>query len=261
MIDLHCHILPDIDDGPDDIGEALAMARLAEADGVQQIAATPHFTDDYWPEPEAVRARLEGLRRRLAEEGRRVQVLPGGEVFLEADVPARAAAGMLPTLNGGPYVLVELPMYSPSLPNHAELVLTQLQAFGLRPIIAHPERCTALRHDPGLLETLVRRGLLAQLNAGSLSGAYGLEVRRAARELLRRRLVHIIASDGHDTGKHHASLARAAQEAAGVVGREEALAMASTVPAAILAGQRVAVPEPVAPAGRGWSFWSRRREG
>lgn len=254
MIDLHCHLLPGLDDGPETMGEALAMAAVAEADGVRRIVATPHYSEADWASREEVQIRLAELRRHLRERGSRLEVLEGGEVLLGPDLPCRAAAGNLPTLHEGPYVLIEVPLFTPTLPNYGERVLAELQALGLRPILAHPERCAAFQNDLSLLAKLVERGVLTQINAGSISGAHGRRAQRVAREMLGRRLGQVIASDGHGPRDRPPTLVAAVREVARMVGHDEATAMIASTPAAVVAGEPIAVRAPFA-SPRRWRWW------
>ncbi|MHB1132153.1 MAG: tyrosine-protein phosphatase [Chloroflexota bacterium] len=257
MIDLHCHILPGLDDGPADADEALAMAALAVADGVRRVVATPHWPDPGAPFLARRDAVLAELRRLLAERGSPLQLSGGGEVLLEPDLAARQAGGDLPTLGAGPYLLVELPFAAPALPNYTGQVLAELQVAGLRPILAHPERCAALQRQPQQLAGLVERGLLVQVNAASLGGGHGGQARRCAEQWLQGGLVHVLATDAHDPRERPPVLSAAVSAAARLVGEAAALALVTITPAAILAGHAVRPPEPRQPRGRRWWFWPR----
>jgi protein-tyrosine phosphatase len=257
VIDLHCHILPGLDDGPDDENAALEMAALAEADGVRQIVTTPHFVGENWPAPALVLACLDELRQRLATGASPLALSSGGEVLLEPGLPARLAAGELPLIDRGPYVLVEIPFVVSALPDYASFALAELKVAGLRPILAHPERCFAFQKDPSLPRRLVEQGLVMQVNALSLTGGHGGAARRCAEAMLRAGLVHVIASDGHDPHERPPVLSQAVARAGRLVGEAAAVAMVTSVPTAILAGGEVSAPEPVLPTKRRWWFLPR----
>ncbi|RDV84794.1 tyrosine-protein phosphatase [Ammonifex thiophilus] len=154
MIDIHTHILPGLDDGAEDLEEALSMARLALADGVTALVATPHvIRGSFFPSRQEILETVSLLNERLAEQGLPLRVLPGAEYRLEPDLPERLAKGELVPLNdAGRYLLVELP--STFVPPYAERVLYELQLQGVTPILAHPERNAELCRRPELLASL-----------------------------------------------------------------------------------------------------------
>ena len=245
MIDLHAHILPAVDDGAANLEDALAMVRLAAADGVRTMVATPHSGD--WQPPLSavvVRSRVAQLQAALDREGVAVSVVMGMEVYLDPDTAWRAVQGSALCLGETNYLLVELPLHE--YPAYTEQVLFELQARGFRPILAHPERNAVLAREPARLAPLVERGILAQVTAGSLAGRFGHHVLAAAELLVEHRLVHVIASDAHGVGSRSPVMSVGVVAAAALVGAERARAMVTTTPAAILAGQAV-VTEPPAP--------------
>lgn len=253
-VDLHCHLLPGVDDGPYDLGEALAVAALAAADGTAVLACTPHLDPTRPTPPGWPAAEVAALQTELDRHGIPLRLVPGAELALDPYLTTLATRKILPTLGGGPYALVEYPFFSK--PAFAAQVLFELQAAGLRLVLAHPERCAGFAGSLQNLEILVGRGVLVQVNAGSLLGAYGREVARAARNFLTAGLVHIIASDGHSVEARTPALAEAEAVAADIVGAAAAHAMVTTTPAAILAGNPLPPPAvpPVRPPKRGRPF-------
>jgi protein-tyrosine phosphatase len=199
VIDLHSHILPAVDDGPRTLDGSLELARAAVADGTRTILATPHVNDDPRIGPELVAERLAELRPALAEAEIPLEVLPGGEIAIWRLVDLDDAALRAPALGGSPYVLVESP-FSPVVGDFEPMVL-DLHARGHRVLLAHPERCPAFQRDPARLERLADAGVLVQITAGSMVGAFGSTVRRFTAGLLRDGLAHVVASDAHDAVK------------------------------------------------------------
>ena len=199
MIDLHSHILPGIDDGPPTLEGSLDLARAAVDAGTRTILATPHINDDARIDAARVADGLEVLRPALAEAEIPLEVLPGGEIAiwrltdLDDDVLRSLALG------GGPYLLIESP-FSPVVGTFEPLVL-ELMARGFGVLLAHPERCPAFQRDGTRLQRLVEHGVLVQVTAGSMTGAFGSTVRRFTGLLLREGLVHVVASDAHDAVK------------------------------------------------------------
>lgn len=196
MIDLHCHVLHGIDDGPETIDDSLALARAASADGTRTIVATPHVSERYPNDVASITALVAQLNERLVAEAIAIDVRAGAEIALTS------AAAMTPAelaqlgLGGGPWLLVE-PPFTPSASGIDTLVFDILRG-GSRVVLAHPERCAAFHRDRSVLESLVRAGVLTSITAGSLVGRFGREVRRFALELVRDGLVHNVASDAHD---------------------------------------------------------------
>ncbi len=259
MIDLHCHILPGVDDGPEGVDGAVALAQDALRDGVHTVVATPHGNVEWGfqgDESEA-RERVATLRAEFTRRQLELELLPGLEVALTPDVPALCTEGRLFTLNGSRYLLVEFPIQL--VPSYAEATLFRLQIQKLVPVIAHPERNTQIAADPEILLQMVRRGMLAQITAGSLVGAFGAATQRVAEALLTRGLAHVIASDAHLINGRSFSLSRALQRAESLVGEESARAMVTTVPEAILQDQEVVCPEPRPAPRRTWFPFSRRK--
>lgn len=197
MTDIHCHILPGIDDGAGDPAQSLSMAALAWESGVKTIVATPHFrgTEDQLSLLPRIQAKTEELRKDLHRAGIPLELHAGAEVLCLPQTLMMAKKGRLPTLAGTKYVLTEF--YFDSEMSFIQEALLGLQDAGYQPVVAHPERYEAVQKEPGRLEEWFHRGYVIQVNKGSPLGAFGGNVRRTAVELLEHGLVHVLASDGH----------------------------------------------------------------
>lgn len=197
MVDLHCHILPGVDDGSASLEESVAMARLAAESGVSRIVATPHFRG----EEEALQTlpRILSRFRMLSKELQRQQVPitlhPGAEILCTPKTPDLARQGKLPTLGNSRYILTEF-LFDETL-EYMELMLEQLRRWGYRPVVAHPERYHAVQRRPQIIARWFERGFLLQINKGSVLGAFGTHAETTATDLLRHGLAHVIASDAH----------------------------------------------------------------
>ncbi len=244
MVDIHTHILPGLDDGAKSLAEALEMARIAVADGVSALAATPHVVSGLYDNPpELIREEVDVLNRYLAEEGIPLPILPGAEYRLEPDLPQRLNQGQLVTINDtGRYLLVELPFSL--VPDHTEQILYEIQLQGVVPIIAHPERNPGLIRNPERLFRLVQRGVLAQVTTSSIQGRFGKTVKRTALNMLETGTAQVVASDAHSTRGRSPATAAAAQEIEARGGAEFAQTVLSINPRRIIAGEMV---EPVLP--------------
>jgi protein-tyrosine phosphatase len=243
VIDLHCHILPGLDDGPANIDFSLAMARAAVDANIQIIVATPHIRADYeGVTADGIEAAADELNDRIDEEQLPLRVIPGAEVAipkvdeLDDEELERLALG------GGRYVLLESP-YGGS-PVDVEGAVASLAERGFGTILAHPERCPLFQKDVDRLETLVGQRTLCSITAASLLGSFGGRARAFALEYLRRGLVHDVASDAHDHLHRPPGLRAALEHAdADLPGiRESAAWYTVTAPVAILADNDV--PEP-----------------
>jgi protein-tyrosine phosphatase len=239
VIDLHCHLLPGIDDGPRDMETAIELARAAAVDGVETAAATPHVRPDY-PRvvPSELAERCGELGERLFAEGVELELVPGGEVDLlwaleASDDDLRLCSyGQL-----GTDLLVETP-YDPLLPTFEDM-LFRLTLKGHRILLAHPERNPTFQGDPNRLAALVQQGVLLQVTADSLVRA-PRQSRSAelARRLVLDGLTHALASDAHGaTTVERASLGESADRASDLVGAQRARWLVEDAPAAIAAGR------------------------
>ncbi len=247
LYDLHCHVLPDLDDGPKDEEEAVAIIALSAERGVTGMVATPHSQDVASRGGVAVvEERLATMRRALAERGIPVVLMAGMEQRLVPDLPELLRQGTCLALNGSRYVLVELDFQQWA--NYTEEVLFQVQLLGMVPLLAHVERQASIQEQPELLEVVVERGALAQITASSVVGGFGLEAQRASERLLRQGLVHVVASDAHQsTGAREPLLAGASHRLEQLVGQEAARILLYDNPAAIVADSSVT---PISPSHR-----------
>ena len=242
LIDLHSHVLPGLDDGARDQAESLLMLRLAEADGIRTIVATPHATSC---RPEQIAPSVSRLNAAAAGEGLSVKVVAGSEVRLAADLAERHRAGRLVTLNGTDYLLLELPLHGDWPPYLLEAIYA-LQVAGLVPILAHAERYPAVQKDPGILVDLIVRGVLVQVNATALLDVADPAEARVAAGLLRARMAHLVASDAHDLLSRPPRLQGALAAVSAIAGDDYAAGMVQTA-AAVLAGASVTLPDPQPP--------------
>lgn len=239
MIDLHCHILPGIDDGARDLDASVALARAFVSDGTTTVVATPHVSTSFPNDPATIAAALERVRGALDEAGVGLRVLPGAELAVsqlaEMDDPSPYGLG------GGPCLLVESP-YTPAV-RFLEDLLLDLRARGFVPLLAHPERSSLFQEDPARLGRLVSQGVFCSLTAGSFAGRFGRTVQRFALQLAREGLCHDISSDAHDLDRRPPGLAVAfAGELAPLRGW-----LTQDAPAALLEGRP---PPAAAPLGR-----------
>jgi protein-tyrosine phosphatase len=254
VIDLHSHVLPGIDDGPESIEGSLALARAAVAAGTRTLVATPHVSSRYPNEAATIARLVEEVGARLAAEDVGLELKPGAEIAVTRLVEIEPSQLERLGLGGGPWLLVEPPFTS--VATGLDSILRDLLRRDHRVVLAHPERCPALRRDPRMLETLVAEGVITSITAGSLSGRFGGEVRRFAIALLEAELVHNVASDAHDHTGRPPSI-RAELKGAGAEPLGEWLT--EEVPAAVLAGEAIPPRPSFAMPGARPRRWSLRR--
>jgi protein-tyrosine phosphatase len=236
MIDLHCHILPGLDDGPRSLEESLLMARTAVADGIESLVATPHCLEGLYPlSLKVLTAKVNELRAALGQALIPLRISPGAEVYLDAGLAAQWQRQQILTINQQKYFLLELPKVG--CPTRIKEILFQLRLRGYRPIFTHLERHAAFQENTALLFDLVRQGALVQLTARSITGHFGTKPREASRRWLSLGLVHFIATDAHSHLERPPLLSLAVGEAAALVGRAMALKMVTTWPEKVLAGE------------------------
>jgi protein-tyrosine phosphatase len=278
MIDLHNHILPGLDDGPQTFEETFEMCLISYRDGIRTIVATPHTLNSvYETSRSTILAKVQELNAAIKEKlisnpppfpepparsGTRrpgspgpeflpdsaspmnLKIIPGADVHFSEEVLSQENQDKITTVaDGGKFLLVEFPPWG--IPHRAEAILFNLLARGITPIISHPERNLEIARSPQRYVEIVRMGCLGQITGGSLMGGFGRDARQAAVNLLRKNLVHFIASDAHSANGRPPVLSDAVRKAAKIVGKEQARKMVTEYPQAILEGRRPTLPEPL----------------
>jgi len=249
MIDLHCHILPGLDDGARDMDHAIAMARISLEEGVTSIVATPHLFKGrfVYDDLDVIESGRRDLVSAMEKAGVPVDIRSGAEVHIAHNLADEIRRHRdIVTIAGGSYMLLEFP--SDHVYSGVKDLLFELMNERVIPIIAHPERNTVFAQSPGLLFELVEMGALAQVNGGSLLGQNGSRAGESARLFLESGLIHFLASDGHNTSTMAPRLAEAVRKAAEIVGEEQAISLVEGNPRAVLGDEDIPCrPDPVNP--------------
>lgn len=197
MIDLHCHILPGVDDGAQSLSDSLNMARMAVQQGITKIVATPHhLNNSYENSKQSIMDRVKELNEALRLEKIELVVLPGQEVRIHGEMLEGYEAEEILPVNHTPYILVEFP--SNHVPRYTEKLFYDLQMNGLIPVIVHPERNREILDTPDLLYRFIKKGALTQITAGSVCGDFGKKIRNFSLQLIEANQTHLIASDAHN---------------------------------------------------------------
>ena len=259
FVDIHCHLLPGIDDGASDFEESLAMARLSVDQGVDTVVVTPHQCGAFaHNRGDEIRRRTEELQANLQAAEVPLRVLPGADVRIEDDLIEQLTSGQVLTLGDlGRHVLLELPheLYFPLEP-----VLEGLQRIGMVGILSHPERNAGLLQRPALVDELVLQGCLMQVTAGSLLGSFGTASQAMAEKMARRGAIHFLSTDAHGPKSRRPRLGDAFNVAKKLAGEQAATLWCREFPRAVAQGRDV--PEgfvrTTSEKRSVWSLWSRK---
>jgi len=249
--DIHCHLLPGVDDGADDWETTLAMARMAVEDGTRTIIVTPHQLGNFAQNlGDDIRAWAAQLQQVLDQHGIALEVLPGGDVRIEDGMIEGLASGTVMSLGDRrKHVLLELPheLYFP-----LENVLASLARLGMTGILSHPERNRGLLREPELLPGLVDRGCLMQVTAGSLMGTFGPPSQQLAEWMLGEGLVHFIATDAHGTKSRRPLMQRAFERVAELTDEPTAEELCIAYPGRVASGEKIPAGRRTVSRPRGW---------
>ncbi|MGM8140311.1 tyrosine-protein phosphatase [Enterococcus italicus] len=203
MLDLHCHILPGVDDGAEDLAASLAMAEKAISQGITHILCTPHHNNGKYVNPKSfVMEQVKNLQMELDKRQLPLTLFEGQEVRITGDVLEEIQQErILFTDIGNTYLLIEFPTMD--VPAYTEQLFFDLRARGQVPIIVHPERNAKFREDPNRLIPFLEMGCLAQLTAPSYVGIFGKSIQKTAKQMVKQRLVQMVASDAHGVHKRN----------------------------------------------------------
>ncbi|MFK0572767.1 tyrosine-protein phosphatase [Endozoicomonas sp.] len=222
MIDIHNHIIPAIDDGPDTLDKALELLAMAEADGIQRLVCTPHMHPGrYENDISTIAPAFDVLAAHAKEAGLKIELAMGAEVRFSDEMMFQLRKERIPMIGeweGYDCLLLELP--HPNIPVGIEHMLEWLGKRQIRPVIAHPERNKELMEYPERIFPLVERGALLQVTAGSIPGSFGEKAQATARWLLDHELVQFVASDAHHAKRRPPAMKAAAEVLDGWYGRD-----------------------------------------
>ncbi len=238
MIDLHCHILHDLDDGPETAAESMQMARAFVQSGYTIVAATPHMVPwtTWMPSVDDIKTRVADLNRTIMDEGLKLEIVPGMEIALDPRIPELLEKDLLLPLGNSSCLLIE-PSFQQLPPDWAQVIFSIL-AKGYSVLLAHPERCGQLATHPNLIDQLIESGVYLQVNWGSFLGQYGRAVARTARFMVRNGKVHCLASDSHHPGGQNAARMKAVKTKLGkIIGQENLQRITVENPLRVLRGE------------------------
>jgi protein-tyrosine phosphatase len=200
MIDIHCHILPSVDDGAKDIEDSLEMARIAQSEGIKTIINTSHYHPDFdYVKGKELLERLSKYNKLLKENNIDVQVLIGNELYYSEDILEHIDKGEFYTLNNSKYILIEFPPNR--FPKNLSDIIYELKIREYIPILAHVERYKEIQEDPKLIEQAIKEGACIQVNASSVIGKGPTQANKVCETLLKQNMIQFIATDAHSSSK------------------------------------------------------------
>lgn len=242
MVDIHTHLLPEYDDGPQSVDETRKMLEVAEKGGTHTVVVTPHILDfsDYERKDEILQ-KFELVKKTIRQDGRNIKAFLGGEIFLFPDTQLDQVFSTIN--NNGKYALVEFGMRQ--IPEFIPQKLFDFVMAEYKPILAHPERYIPIIKNPKYAYKFANMGVALQMNAGSILGVFGSSVKEVAHELIEHNCIHIIASDGHNTNSRTISLKEAKEYVTKSYGEEKAKILFEVNPMKAIKGEQLIIEEPI----------------
>ncbi|WP_432662610.1 CpsB/CapC family capsule biosynthesis tyrosine phosphatase [Wukongibacter baidiensis] len=244
MIDIHCHILPFMDDGPRSVNEALEMAKVAYEDGIRKIVATPHYIENGMvTSRDKVMKSIQEFNYILQENSVDIEILPGHEVYFTWKIPLYVKKEEVCTLNNTQYFLMEFPLSN--MPKQANEIIFRLKLMGKTPILAHPERYKEVQENPNILIEYINMGVLCQVTSGSITGRFGKKAMETVRTLIKNNMAHFVASDGHSSRVRAPRLKSTYRKSIEVFGEEKAEKLFKINPQKVIKGEEINIEEPI----------------
>ncbi len=234
FVDIHCHVIAGIDDGPREIEDSFEMLRIARADGITSTVATPHINNGLYD------TEVDEIKRGLAllkETDDRPELHMGADVRISSDLPGRIRRGEVPLINGRNFLLLELPTFGIPPMDHLRRLFATLGEMEVYPVISHPERNMIILENISVLQEMVNHGVYCQVTAMSITGGFGREIEGFTRVLFRKGLVHAVATDAHDPKERPPVLSRAYEKVSRLFGQDTAERVFLLNPRKILQGQ------------------------
>ncbi len=220
MIDIHSHLIPNVDDGSRSVEATFEMFEEAEKAGFTDIILTSHYiTNAYETNAEELVFWKDKLQEILIAKNKKLKLHSGMEIYISDQIDKLMKENKLLTLANSRYILIELPMNTNI--NYLDYVIYFLDTIGAKFVLAHPERYRSVQENPGLVEEYIKKGCLMQCNYGSILGIYGKQAKNTIKYLLKKNLVHFIASDCHKKGSIYVEVPKALKKIEKIIGTEK----------------------------------------
>lgn len=243
MIDMHSHILPQIDDGSRDIEETIDMLKEASNAGFSTIVSTSHYYLGYYEVEEEERMEhIKTIINKLQQEKINLQICNGSEIYVNQDIAKWINQHKASSINGSRYVLFELPFHQ-QIQNLQDIVYSLLSNKYV-PIIAHPERYEYVQKDPNILIDLIELGVLFQSNYGSVIGQYGKQAKKTVTKLLENDFIHFLGSDAHRHKSIYTKIPSAVEEMSKIISENKIKELTTTNPKLVLENKNIDIASP-----------------
>lgn len=243
MIDIHSHIIPQIDDGARDLAETYEMIKEASLFGFTDIISTSHYIEDYYEEDSTKRHEFICTTNQLIKEKQiDIQLHCGSEIYITQNLINLIKENKASTLADSKYVLFELPMNNNV--KYLNDIIFEIKSFGMLPIIAHPERYAYVQEDPNILVQLIEQGALFQGNYGSIIGKYGSYAKQTMKKLLKANMIHFLGTDCHRKNDIYSKMKEIIIELEKTINKEEIEKLSTLNPSYILKNEEIEIKEP-----------------
>ena len=243
MIDVHSHIIFDVDDGSKSIEQSIEILQEASSVGFEKVIVTPHYIEEYYEmDKEEIAARIEILKEELEKIDCNIEIIQGNEIYITNNINELLQNEQAVAINDKKYVLFELPLNSEAM--NLNEVVYQILEQGRIPILAHPERYPFVQKDPNVLLDLIENGVLIQCNYGSIIGQYGKQVRNTIKKMLEHNMVHLLGSDVHRPRTVYPKTEEAIEEIGKIINEETLENITSIYPQLVIEGKNIDLPNP-----------------
>lgn len=243
MIDMHSHVLPNLDDGSRSIEETFNLIQEAQNAGFEAIIATSHYMEGYYETATAEReVWVSAIYKKLQEKGIDLKLYIGNEIYLSENMIKLLEEGKASTINDTSYVLFEMPLNVEPL-NLYDIIYEMLQ-YKLVPILAHPERYTFVQKDPELIYDLIQKGVLMQANYASILGYYGKRAQMTVKKFLENNMIHFLGSDVHRQNTIYVRMPEILEKLESIIGKQKLIELTTINPKLVLQNKRIDIDEP-----------------
>lgn len=243
MIDMHTHILPNIDDGSRSIEETFNMIKEAQEAGFEAVVATSHYMEDYYETNKTEReVWVNAIYENLQTKNIDLKIYLGNEIYISENIIKLLEEGKTSTINDTSYVLFEMPLNVEPM-NLYDVIYEMLQ-YKLVPILAHPERYIFVQKEPELVYDLIQKGVLMQANYGSIIGQYGTIAQLIVKKFLENDMIHFLGTDAHRQNSIYTRMPKVLEELRGIVGEEKLEELTTINPKLVLNNKRIEIDEP-----------------
>ena len=245
MIDIHTHLVNNVDDGSRNSIESLTNFKVAAEAGFTDIILTPHYIEDYYENNiEIIAPKIQELKDKIEDNGININIHHGNEVYFSENLVDLITNNKVATLAGSKYLLFELPLKNKVLTLNN--IIMQIKDCGLVPVLAHPERYTFVQNNPNSLIELISKGVLIQSNYGSIIGQYGKEAQKTIIKMLKSNMIHFLGTDTHRTGYIYAHFYKVEKEFLKYISKEKFEELTTTNAKSILNNSSIKIEQPVA---------------